>query len=544
MSRYIILVLMVLVIGLPLAFKPKGEQVANADVTLVVITPHNESIRYEFTRAFRDWYKKRTGKVVDIDWRIPGGTSEIVKVIDSEFYNSFNNHWVNVLNRKWSPVVENNFRNASVKLDETPADDTEAESARRAFLSSKVSSGLDVFFGGGSYDYEIQANTGYLVPSGIQARAPERFVNESIPQSYKGETFYDKEDRWVGAALSTFGILYNHELVKRSGCKEPLQWSDLGDTSYFAQIGVSDPTKSGSMNKAFEMIVQQQMQLCIDKSTTENGKAISKEQEMRAIADGWVDALKIIQNISANARYFTDSATKPVIDVAQGNCMAGMCIDFYGRNQEENIKTRTGGDTRVTFITPKNGTTVSTDPVGVFRGARSPELALDFIDFITSDEGQKLWNYKIGTPGGPTQYAIRRNPIRRDFYTPTHRPNMSDPDVNPYTDTGEFVYHPEWTGSLFSSLRFIIKTAFIDPHDELTSARRAIIKARKEGRTADAVAAEAVFSDVSMIDYTATMNTIRVALKGKKIEEVQLSKKLGQHFREQYIKARKLAEGH
>ena len=41
--------------------------------------------------------------------------------------------------------------------------------------------------------------------------------------------------------------------------------------------------------------------------------------------------------LAANARYFTDSSQKPPIDVAQGDCAAGICIDFYGRAQAEAV---------------------------------------------------------------------------------------------------------------------------------------------------------------------------------------------------------------
>lgn len=544
MSRFVILILMVLVIGLPFAFRPAAEQLETADLTLVVISPHNESIRYEITRGFREWYKAKTGKTVDIDWRVPGGTSEIVKYINSEFYNAFRNYWERTLKRPWTATVQNNFFNGRIQPADTVEQDSEAQAARRAFLESDVGIGLDIFFGGGAYDFEIQASAGSLADSGILARAPERFSEAVIPRTFKGENFYDAQGLWVGSVLSTFGILYNTELIERQGIKPPSQWEDLAQPALFSQIGVSDPSKSGSMNKAFEMIVQQQMQARVEARQIEQlGKPLSETQRAAAIAQGWNDALQIIQNIAANARYFTDSATKPVIDVSQANCTAAICIDFYGRFQEETIAVRTGGDNRVRYVTPEDGTTVSADPIAMFRGAPSPELALDFIDYVTSETGQKLWSYQVGVPEGPTLYALRRNPIRKDLYTEIHAPLRSDPTDNPYTDTGDFVYHADWTAKLFNPLRFIITTAFMNPHHELTAARRAIIRARAEGRTEDAQAAEAVYADLSRIDYSTALDHIRPTLRGKKIDEVQLAKVLGKHFREQYTRARRIAEG-
>ena len=52
-----------------------------ADLRLEVITPHNESIRREFGDAFSKWYEEQNGKTVYINWRTPGGTSEIKRVL-------------------------------------------------------------------------------------------------------------------------------------------------------------------------------------------------------------------------------------------------------------------------------------------------------------------------------------------------------------------------------------------------------------------------------------------------------------------------------
>ncbi len=58
------------IIALPFALKPMASLLAEADDTLVIISPHKEVIRYEFSRAFGEYYKKKTGRTVRIDWRI------------------------------------------------------------------------------------------------------------------------------------------------------------------------------------------------------------------------------------------------------------------------------------------------------------------------------------------------------------------------------------------------------------------------------------------------------------------------------------------
>ena len=69
------------------------------------------------------------------------------------------------------------------------------------------------------------------------------------------------------------------------------------------------------------------------------------------------------------------------------------------------------------FVSPKRGTSIGADGSGVLRVAPNPELALDFMEFLLSLEGQRIWHYRTSEPGGPTQYALRRLPIRVDAYT-------------------------------------------------------------------------------------------------------------------------------
>jgi ABC-type Fe3+ transport system substrate-binding protein len=435
--------------------------------------------------------------------------------------------------------VQEAFNNPRIELDNSPEDDSVAEAARRAYLASEVSCGIDVFFGGGTYDFSLQAGKGALVDAGLLARHPAWFqasatageLPTGIPMQLAGETFFDEQGRWFGAVLSSYGIIYNRDALARLGIEsEPRRWADLTDARFLGQIAVCDPTKSGSMTQAFEMIIQQEMQ-----ALAPDGVATEAQ-----LAEGWNRGMQLIQKIVANARYLTDSSQKPNIDVAMGDCAAGMSIDFYGRFQEENILER-GGQGRFGFYSPVGGSTVSADPVGLLRGARNAEVGRAFIEFILSKEGQKLWNFRVGTPGGPTTFSLRRPPIRPELYREEWAPYRADAEVNPYLATGSFTYRREWTGRLFSEMRTLIRVCFIDVHDELSEAWWAIAEARREGREAAAQRAEAVFADLSLISYAEANTTIDAALKAPKIEEVRLARALSDHFRNQYARARDIA---
>jgi len=152
-----------------------------------------------------------------------------------------------------------------------------------------------------------------------------------------------------------------------------------------------------------------------------------------------------------------------------------------------------------------------------------------------SPEGQKLWNWKVGAPGGPQRYALRRLPVLPALYAPELRPLRSDPEVDPYALAQSFTYRSEWTGALFQSIAFTFRVMCIDTHDELTAAWRALIAA---GFPPEATAA---FENVSAVNYAVAGGRMRAALGGDKIKEVQLAKELADQFRAQYRGAAELA---
>jgi len=75
---------MFLIVAVPFLLKPKEDLLARADETLVLISPHNEAVRHEFTVAFMRHYKEKTGRSIRLDWRTPGGTSEIARFLAGE----------------------------------------------------------------------------------------------------------------------------------------------------------------------------------------------------------------------------------------------------------------------------------------------------------------------------------------------------------------------------------------------------------------------------------------------------------------------------
>lgn len=505
------------------------------DRRLVIVTPHPGLIRDEFGHAFAAHWKAKTGETLYIDWRVPGGTSEIAMLVKSEFSAAFEQHWKEELKREWTPEIAQTF--LSEKSD---------SEARKTFLASDIGIGVDVMFGGGAYDFESQAKSGALVAgdsvktglSAVMKTHPEWFCEAAIPEKLSGEPFRDPAGRWCGACISSSGIVYNKDVLKRLGIeKEPQTWADLADPRYFGQIACTDPAKSGSVTKVFEMLIQQQMHLAVEaeKAKPTFGKENPELELQTGVEAGWIAGLQLIQKIAGNARYFSDTSTKIPLDVVRGEAAAGMCIDFYGRTAQDDAR-KADGTSRIGFVAPLGGTSVSVDPIGMFRGAPNAEVATAFIEFVLSEAGQKLWSFRPGTPGGPREHALRRLPVRRDFYTPANLPHMPDAAEMPFEKASAFVYEAERTGPAFNSIRFLVRVLCVDSHEELKTAWREILEASMNER------ALTVLLDLNRVKYDTATGPIRKTLSSRdKIQETLLARQLGDTFRSQYSRAFEIA---
>ena len=495
MRRFLpILLLLVAVIAAPILLRRSSELAvaSQAQDRLVIITPHNETIRSEFGEAFAAYWKNKTGRTLYIDWRIPGGTSDITRVINSSF---------------------------------EAADEIKSPGI-----------GTDIFFGGGEPDFATHAKKGRFVPLEVFTTHPQWFKQDIIPAKFTGENYYDAKDHhWVGTCLSQMGICYNSDSITRLKIVAPYRWEDLADPAYFGYVALADPTKSGSVTRMYEMMIQEQMKKVIK----EKGDSDASKEE------GWKRGLNLLQAMAANARYFTDAASKIPHDVAQGDAVAGTCIDFYGRSYEEKLGKR--GPSRLLWTAPLGGTSISVDPIAVFRGAPSPHIAQEFVTFVLSDQGQLLWNLKVGIPGGPREASPRRLPVRKDLYTPENiTGKFADPVALPYERSGGFEYDATLTGDTFNALRQIYRAMCMDPHQEMKQAWKEIQESGKSESGSTVTEASARFFDTSHLTYARVKKELvpLVARKDNmaKLEVSREMARISATFRENYQKAAAIAK--
>lgn len=584
MRNISILLVAAIVVALPFLFRRHQAVSAweHGDPVLVVISPHNEAIRYEFGRAFSEWHHEQHGVAVKVDWRVIGGTTEIMRYLGAAYVSSFKAWWRS-RGENWPADGGPMILDRKFRADRPPGDD-EGPAAMEAWLRKRnlhgafretddaglFGSGIDVFFGGGVYDHNKAARQGLSVapwaqvPDGLLADADG---TELLPERRGGEVW--RSSHFFGAALSTFGICYNIDRIRELGLDHPpARWQDLADHRYLGQLGVADPTKSGSIAKAFEMIIHEQCRNAVREAGFAGADVDQFEQAFsesrpppgelpdgvpaayqEAVERGWMDGVRLVQLIAANARYFTDSASKVPIDVSMGDAAAGLAIDFYGRYQAEMSRAPDGRE-RMRYITPRGGSSVSADPISLLRGAPSRDLAVRFIEFVLSREGQALWNQAPGTPGGPDRFALRRLPVRRDFY-PSDDPaaaerfnatagymvdDLAEPTVNPYVLADQFTYYPRWTARHFGAHRKLIRAMCLDAGVELRSAWAAIIAAGGPAQQPEAMRA---LQRMPEHPRPVTWATVIPVLKEN--DDLDVMRTWIIHFRESYRDAAQIA---
>ncbi len=488
---------------------------------LVIITAHNESVKRAMEEGFKNYYRNKTGKEIVFDYRSPGGTSDIMRYLADRYETEFRRYYEE-RGEDWNPVVAGAFSNP--RMDRNPKASKEEKEARGAFLASDVGIGIDLMAGGGVFDLSRNAERGFAVDAKIKEKYPHLFKPELIPESFGGEFIYDPKGRYYGLCLSTFGLCYNADRIKElADATPPKRWADLGQGRFFNKIVIADPIKSGSANKCFEVMIQQFM------------------AETKSPSKGWADGLNNIKRIIANAAFITDSAGKVPRDVASGNAVAGMAIDTYGLTEQEWNTVQFKGCPHFFYVPPEGGTAVSPDPIQLLRGAPNKKAAQEFIAFMLSKEGQKLFAFKAGEPGGPGKDALRRPPVRKDLYDEKYRKFRSDPDYNPYESGSSFTYRPELTGRYYTLLRILIRCIMLDPQNELKDAWKAILDAGGPESVPEAM----VYFNTLPFSYEEASGAVLKLRKSKENTAVDIARTTRlwrDEMRKNYLRAKEIAE--
>jgi iron(III) transport system substrate-binding protein len=135
---------------------------------------------------------------------------------------------------------------------------------------------------------------------------------------------------------------------------------------------------------------------------------------------GWEKGWEWLRKLAANTGIFSARSRDVPNVVAKGEFAVGFAVPSYMAFAE----VLSGYD--VMFVYPKNAY-VTPEPMAVLKGAPHPKAAHAFIEFLLTEEGQKIFmerglyaitpKYKVkGAPDSPAEKAVQFTGGMRSFF--------------------------------------------------------------------------------------------------------------------------------
>lgn len=208
--------------------------------------------------------------------------------------------------------------------------------------ASRGKAQADAWYGGGLDSYISAAAEDFLEPY----ISPDR---KGIP-----ERFMDEKGYWTGISLGAVEILVNTEILARKQLPMPTSWEDLAKAVYKGEVLMATPSVSGTF---YFMVAEILAQFGEEK--------------------GWA----LLEAIDRNVPYYSKRGAEPANKVSTGEAAIAVAPFDTG------YKLIADGHP-LQAVLPTDGTPWYISPVAVFKGARNPEGAQAFVNWIISDKGQ------------------------------------------------------------------------------------------------------------------------------------------------------------
>ena len=249
----------------------------------------------------------------------------------------------------------------------------------------------DLFWGGESALYDRLAAQGLLAPLGLP-----KALTDAIPDRLgtgKPVSLKDPKGFWIGTLLESTGIAYHPRLLQRLGVPPPKDWDDLLDPRLKGNVAQTPPTRSSSSHAAYEVILQRD-----------------------GDAKGW----EWLKRLAANTGLFAARSRDVPSVVARGEFAVGFAVPSYFAFEDR----LAGFDIR--YVAPRTAW-ITSGPAAILRGARHPNAARAFVEFMLSEQGQRIAmerglfpivpQHRIqGAPGSTAEMAVEFNGGVRSYY--------------------------------------------------------------------------------------------------------------------------------
>lgn len=215
------------------------------------------------------------------------------------------------------------------------------------FVIEKKEQPADMFWASAADAFELLKRHGSL--------RKVRPRDTGAPEKVLGYPLNDPDGYYLGFALSGYGIVYNGAYLAQYGLAPPHEWLQLLEPAYSGHIGITTPSRSGTTHLMVEALLQ---------------------------TYGWEKGWAMLSNLGGNLSTVTARSFGVASGVAQRRFGIGITIDFLAR-------TPSIGTQDAVFVMPSDTVFVPAS-IGILSRARNVDAAERFIDFILSEEGQRI----------------------------------------------------------------------------------------------------------------------------------------------------------
>ena len=250
---------------------------------------------------------------------------------------------------------------------------------------------VDIFWGGESALFDKLAEQKLIAPLNLPKAAID-----AIPATIgKPKPIYLKDPNgfWTGTALEPYGLVYHPKLLQRLGVPPLKDWDDLLNPKLRGHVAQCAPSRSSSSHATYEVILQKYGD---DK--------------------GW----EWLKRLAANTGLFTARSRDVPAVVAKGEFAAGFAVPSYMAFEER----LAGFDIR--FVAPPTAW-ITPEPMAILAGARNPQAARAFVEFLLTERGQRIFmerglfpltpKYRVtGKPGSDAEKAVEFTGGMRSYF--------------------------------------------------------------------------------------------------------------------------------
>ncbi|MBU3197441.1 ABC transporter substrate-binding protein [Clostridium algidicarnis] len=201
----------------------------------------------------------------------------------------------------------------------------------------------DVWFGGG-IDAFMQAKDDNLLE-----KCEFEGSNDLSPE------FKDEDNYWFSKGLTVVGFIVNNDVLKEKNLPEPKSWKDLTNPVYKDEILMSNPAISGTNYAVLNSLIQ----------------TLGEEA-------GW----KYFEELNKNIPYYSKRGKDPNVKTVAGEVAIG--ITYIDKSLESLEKEK-----NAKLIYPEDGIPWVPEGVAVFKNAKNPEAAKEFMTWVFKDENLK-----------------------------------------------------------------------------------------------------------------------------------------------------------